>query len=260
VLSKVGPSLDAPAWLELSGPTAFARDGVIGTPDDLVRGDGALIVVGALADGRDPGTLDDRALDSARTDGEAARPLRLRFASGATIEGQPQRRARGADGRLLALELGNARLSLPGRPPELRQRFVFLAASHVAGAHAGAIDPRFHPDTAFSATLVPQPRTFSPADEQMLRLFQQAERAHNRGAMAMLEEFPRVHTALTRDAPSEWLLRWNLLESLLRVGAGAELAATLRGELERLEVDLGHHQPIASGLRYLDRAAGADAP
>lgn len=256
VLSGVGPRLDAPAWLELSGPSALARDGAIGMPDDVVRTDGALIIVGPLSDGRDPATLDEHALDDAR--GDATAPIVFRFASGATVEGHPQRRARGADGRLLALELANARLTLPGRPLETRRRFVMMAAGDVAGAHAGAIDPRFHPDTAFSATLVPKPRALTEAEGQMLRLYQQAERAHNRGAPAMLEEFPRVLAALTREAPGEWLLRWNLLESLLRVRAGAELAEKLRRELEQLEVDFAHLQPIASGLRYLDGRAPAN--
>lgn len=248
VLSAVGPGPAAPAWLELSGPTAFARDGVIGTPEALTRGEGALVVVGRLADGRDPASLDERAL---ARDGWDTRPLALRFASGATVEGRPQRQARGADGRLLALELTDVRLSLPGRAPETRPRHVLLAAGDVAGAHAGAIDPRFHPDTTFSAELVPKPRVFTDSEAQVLRLYQQAEQAHARGAAAMLEEFPRVHAALTRLAPREWLLRWNLLESLLRVKAGAELVAPLKQELERLEVEFDHLQPIASGLHYL---------
>ena len=162
------------------------------------------------------------------------------------------RRARAADGRLVALEFVDARLALPGRATEVRPRFVYLAAGDVAGAHAGAVDARFHPDTAFSTVRVPRPHTLPEADAQMLRLYQQAERAHNRGAPAMATEFPRVHDALVRAAPHEWLLRWNLLESLLRVGVDLPLTRQLRGELERLEVEFAHRQPITSGLRYLD--------
>jgi hypothetical protein len=71
--------------------------------------------------------------------------------------------------------------------------------------------------------------------------------------------FPRVHATLTREFPNEWLLRWNLLESLLRSAATSGqagpitrgLADELRAELERLEVALDRRQPIASGLRSL---------
>lgn len=252
VLSAVGPRPEAPVWLELSGPTAFARDGRIGGPSELARGDGALIVVGPLADGRDPSTLDDRGLEGS---GDGSDRLTLRFASGATVEGQPQRRSRGSDGRLVALELREARLSVPGRAPDTRARFVFLAAGAVTGAHAGAIDPRYHPETAFSDVRIPKHRAFPEAEQQMLGLYEEAERAHSGGAAAMAAEFPHVHAALSQQAPREWLLRWNLLESLLRVGAAPELARTLRRELEQLEVDFAHRQPIASGLRVLAGAA-----
>jgi len=89
----------------------------------------------------------------------------------------------------------------------------------------------------------------------MLRLYQQAERAHNRGVPAMAAEFPRIHAALTREAPREWLLRWNLLESLLRTGAAPELTEVLRQELEQLELAFAHREPIASGLNFLAQRA-----
>ena len=47
----------------------------------------------------------------------------------------------------------------------------------------------------------------------------------------------------------DWLLRWVLLAGLIKTGADARLAQALREELERLEVDLDHQQPIAMGLR-----------
>jgi phenylalanine-4-hydroxylase len=258
VLTGVGPAPDAPAWLELSGPTAFARNGLIPTaPDDpfgLCRGEDTLVVCGRLSDGREPSELDDRRLDELTRDGGGRTPLP--FASGATVEGVVRRRARAGAGRLLALELSDARLSLPGRADEVRPRFVLLAVGDIAGAHAGAQDARFHPDTKFSAVRVPKARAWPEQDAQMLRLYQQAERAHNRGASAMALEFPRVHEALRRQAPQEWLLRWNLLESLLRVGIDLPLIEQLRGELEHLEVAFAHRQPITSGLRYLEGRTG----
>jgi hypothetical protein len=75
------------------------------------------------------------------------------------------------------------------------------------------------------------------------------------GAHRMRGEFPGVLAALDREFPREWLLRWNLLESLLKAGDVGPVSQSLRVELERLEVELEHREPIASGLRYLARDA-----
>jgi len=60
-----------------------------------------------------------------------------------------------------------------------------------------------------------------------------------------------VHDELQRYYSDEWLLRWNLLESLYKLGQRIPLATTLKGELEELELKFANRQPIASGLRYL---------
>ena len=151
------------------------------------------------------------------------------------------------------VELGDVRVSLPGRPPHDRARYVLLGAGDPVGAHAGAVDPPTIPHTAFSGVRVPKPRTLPENARRLLSLYQQAERAHNMGVEAMKNEFPRVHAALVRDQPQEWLLRWNLLESLLKVRDDGPLTHKLRAELEVLEVNLDYKQPIASGLDYLAR-------
>jgi hypothetical protein len=56
---------------------------------------------------------------------------------------------------------------------------------------------------------------------------------------------------LVRNYPTEWLLRWNLLESLMKLGVRGELAVTLERELELLERHYQGREPIASGLTYL---------
>lgn len=72
----------------------------------------------------------------------------------------------------------------------------------------------------------------------------------------VLPVFERLHRDLERDFPNDWLLRWNLLESLQKLGIQGELAETLRAELTKLEVYYEYRQPIASGLRYLAAALG----
>ncbi|MCL2450752.1 MAG: hypothetical protein FWD17_17540, partial [Polyangiaceae bacterium] len=107
----------------------------------------------------------------------------------------------------------------------------------------------------FSATRVPAAVPLSPERARLLALYDRAAFAHRAGAGAMAAVFPAVRAALDRDHPSEWLLRWNLLESCLKSRVDPGLAAALRADLERLEVAHGHLQPIASGLRYLERLA-----
>jgi hypothetical protein len=89
----------------------------------------------------------------------------------------------------------------------------------------------------------------------LLTLYQQAARAHRAGRLALEAEFPRIVTRLEQDFPDEWLLRWNLLESLLKAGAAGPLGSRLREELELLESKFERREPIASGLRYLSRSA-----
>jgi hypothetical protein len=108
---------------------------------------------------------------------------------------------------------------------------------------------------------VPRPRAL-PADERAaLALFERAARAHRAGGGdAMVEVFASVHQALEGAHPREWLLRWNMLESLLRARAAPALCRELTGELERIEVALDRRQPVASALRYLSESAPAPTP
>jgi phenylalanine-4-hydroxylase len=253
-VTALGPNPQSPAWIEFAGPTAFAWQGTIRPEQEQLRSsDGRVVVTGPMADGQVPDQLDDRAIDTA-CDPATARAT-FRFASGAEVSGRIDRRARDESGWLMHLELTDARVVLPGRPPLTYARYVLLAAGDPTGARAGAVDPAFHPETTFSDIRVPKPRQLPPDEQQMLRLFQQAERAHNRGAAAVRSEFPQVHAILERDEPQEWLLRWNLLESLLSAGIHGPLTSALQAELEQLEISFQHQQPIASGLRYLSRRA-----
>ncbi|HEX3595186.1 MAG TPA: hypothetical protein VHU80_08795, partial [Polyangiaceae bacterium] len=60
--------------------------------------------------------------------------------------------------------------------------------------------------------------------------------------------------------PDEWLLRWNLLESLVKLGERPDLVARLERDLERLELHFERREPIATGLAYVRSLAGRDPP
>ncbi len=207
------------------------------------------MLVGRLDDGTLLDLVTDQAL-AARLDATSGRH-RFRFDRGAEVEGRLQRTVRHADGRLVLLELGPARLTVPGAPPREVARYLLLATGDVVTAHAGASDAKYHADTPFSPLRVPRPAACPPEEREVLELFERAERAFRSGTEEMVAAFPQIHAALERDFPEEWLLRWNMLESLLRAGVLEPLARTLWTELERLELAFDGREPIASGLRYL---------
>jgi hypothetical protein len=146
-------------------------------------------------------------------------------------------------------------LTFPGLVPLEVAHYPLLAADDVVTAHAGAIDAKHYPDTPFSSQRVPKPRTLPGRERALQALYERAQHAHGAGRDDIAHVFPAIHATLQRDFPQEWLLRWNLLESLLKVGDRSALAQALRTELEGLEVSFHYREPIASGLRYLSELA-----
>lgn len=237
-----------PAWLQFEDSVALAWERRLEPAlAELGRFDRHFVLTGALADGSALSFEPERC--------PSARRRRFEFASGAIVEGRVERTARANDGRWLYCELSDAELDLPGRPRERLARFVLTPAGEFVSAEAGAIDPRYYPECASSGERVPKPRVLASDEQRLLTLFERAARAHDAGPRAMQEAFPEVEAALGREFPRDWLLRWNLLESLDKSGGDGELRARLRAELEALEIALGYRQPIATGLRYLAQRA-----
>lgn len=247
VLDEVGPTPKEPAWLWFKDATAFAEDGVIGAGDDARQPFGCIVLTGNPAFGESVQELGQRA--------ELAGRASLRFASGAAVEGLVERLTPGPSGRWTRMQVSDARLTLPGRPPITRERCVVLAAGHPLTAHAGSVDPAYYPETAFSSVRIPRARRYAPREQRLQSLYAQAERAHRRGAESVRAAFPHVFDVLVRKYPGEWLLRWNLLESLLKARESGPIVGAVRADLEALEVGYDHRQPIASGLAYLSRRA-----
>lgn len=249
VLTEAGPGGVNPSWLRFAGPVGFAWDGVIGDAQRDLRPAEQLVVTGTLRGG----ARLDRASDTelARLRDERSGRHVFEYATGARVEGRLVRHARRADERLLHLVLADARVELPGRAPASLEEFVLIPAGDFVTAQAGAVDPSYFPDTEFPGTRVPKPRELPERDLDLLELYQAALSAHEAGPAAMLDAFPHIHARLGRDFPREWLLRWNLLESLEKRSLDAPRAASLKAELESLEIALNYEQPIATGLRYL---------
>ena len=121
------------------------------------------------------------------------------------------------------------------------------------GAHAGA-PADFYPETELPQTLVPKAHSIRPRENDMLELYEAALGVLRSSlGTEVVPVFERIHRALNERFEHDWLLRWNLLESLQKLGLKAELGEDLRRELEQLEVFYQYRQPIASGLSYLSR-------
>ncbi len=132
------------------------------------------------------------------------------------------------------------------------ERGTLLLAPTLSGARAGAADPDFYEATDFSGVRAPKPRSYPPKERAMIALYQRALAAHTHASdAALLTEFQKLHSALVSDFPHDWLLRWNMLESLVKRSKHGPLTRQLRQELTELEHLYEGKQPIASGLTYL---------
>ena len=130
-----------------------------------------------------------------------------------------------------------------------------LAAEVFCIARAGASDPAFHRPTKRSTLRVPKARRLPEREARLQDLYVRGESVMARVLDGQARsELERLHRQLQLDFPDEWLLRWNLLETLLKLGERHGLSSELQGELEALEVRYEHREPITSGLRYLARA------
>jgi phenylalanine-4-hydroxylase len=252
VLREVGPELAQPGFLGFEGRLRVTppdmHAGVVEPAPELTD-DAAWVLTGKLHDGTWLADRDVSALLHRRAD--------FRFASGARVEGTLEKAVRSTGGPLSHLVLTQATLALPGRPPRAVPQFVLFALRDVHTARAGAVDPTYHEETSFPNTRVPKPRVFSADQGALLELYERAAAAHASGVAGVRAQFPRIYEEMVQQFPNEWLLRWNMLESLLKVSAERPLEKVLVSDLERLELHFECKEPIASGLRYLSRLAAA---
>ena len=182
-----------------------------------------------------------------QADGETPRAVRL---SGACTLIEPDRglsASRRSDGLLLLLGVNDEGAAGMQEEPTLHAR-----GARVVAVEAGAPDG-YEPATAPSGLRVPQPRDFDAAQREVLGLYERALVAFRAlGGRELEAACAAVVARLDAAYPDEWLLRFNLLESLVRAGeGGAALRGKLEADLERLELRFGGREPIATGLAYV---------
>ncbi len=255
VLARVCGGYEQPAYLQLSGPCALAVGGrnLEGHgPEGHPEGYGT--PVGRLEDGTALSTL--AATDLARFASSAdARRLRLRFASGVEVEGRFLATRCDDAGRLQLIRFedatvtrGDERLFEPAWGV-----YDMAVGEAVWSAFAGPADAEPYAASEYPAILAPlrQPRVHD--DALVIDFYREALRLwENPEAPDLVTRFGFLGESLRENFPDDWLLRWNLLECLCKVGRGASVAATLRGELLAIEKRNPDELPISMGLRYLD--------
>jgi phenylalanine-4-hydroxylase len=234
------------AAVSLQGDCAIAlADTVL---SELPRQSGYVLPLGRLENGS---ALSALTLDKLRGFCDDAGRLRLRTQQGVQIEGRMLRHRERA-GRVAVVHLADCTLRCAGEVlHRSSEPFPLLLAERVISAHA-ALPLGYLAPTALRETKIPKPRLFPPAHARLIQRYDDALAELRKGFDAdVVHTFERIHAALEASYPEDWLLRWNLLESLAKLGKGAALGADLTRELERLELRYAHREPIATGLAYV---------
>jgi phenylalanine-4-hydroxylase len=251
VVSRLRESAGTLEAVEFTGPCAIAADGDIVA--DLPRTQGYLLPLGALADGKSLSELNAHALTRAGSE------IRLALRSGIVVRGTLLRSVERA-GRAAVLLFAECVIE---RGAEVlwhsRDPHPLVLAERVVSAHA-APPQDYYGATEFSGTRVPKPRALDADRRSMIALYEEALATLRQSfGSAVVPSFIAIHRELCDRYPDEWLLRWNLLESLLKLRAGSELQAQLARELEQLEIRYAHREPIATGLGYLRTLVSEDS-
>ncbi|HWZ92294.1 MAG TPA: aromatic amino acid hydroxylase [Polyangiaceae bacterium] len=216
---------------------------------------GYRLPVGPLSDGTLVASLTPEALAARYRHGVRTR---LRFACGAELEGELEATSQNRQGQIATARFKDYVLHSE-RGAGFREAgpsYLLCAVNEVITAQAGAIDPAFFPESEQSSVRVPKPRTLAERERALLALYERAVAACcERLGSSVETAFSAIHGELNAHFGDEWLLRWNLLESLCKLGERGPLARTLEAELAALEIRFSHREPIATGLRYLSALA-----
>jgi hypothetical protein len=252
VLDQCGKLADAVTWLQFAGRTALYSHSVpLRWRDVALESTDYRVPLGSFT-----ATHDWTPQSGTRLEGDVT----FRYDSGAQVAGHALDTIFGRDGEVTAVILAQATVRVPDRPPYYDSEPYPLVFGEVVRGYAGAAHPSYHPILHAPHGLVPRPRTRSSAERQLLMLYERALESWRAQGSDVIRTFDEIHEALNRHFPDEWLLRWNLLESLLKIGStnvlhssGQSLAARVQRELEALEIRYRHKEPIATGLRSLLR-------
>ena len=185
--------------------------------------------------------------------------FRLTTNSGITITGRIAQTIERSE-RVACLLLHDAYIRSSDAQLQQRTKLLPLVlATTIKSVSAGG--PAGHePPTQPSGQTVPKPHTLDEAQLEMLTLYQRALEAFNSlGGQKLSAACAAIIKRLDEAYPEDWLLRFNVLESLTKAGEDAALQGKLQHDLERLELRYAGREPIATGLAYV-RALAQSTP
>jgi phenylalanine-4-hydroxylase len=233
-----------PAWVQLSGAPRLLKHGV--PIDDARCPNEYVLALGVLRDGRSLSTLSRDDLARRTEDGT----LRLELSSGVKLSGSV-REAHVSDGRVEWAACENFELLLPNGQMFRAHSLYPLALGTLVSVAAGAPAAYFGSSEP-SPLFVPRPRWFEAREHNLLCLYEQAvEGWKSLGGNELVTRFESITRELDRAYPDDWLLRWNLLESLVKVSQQGALTEQLTRDLELLEIKYLQLEPIATGLAHI---------
>lgn len=256
-----------PIYLGFDGPCALAiADTILGAHTQKAHPQGFGCPIGVLDDGTPPHTLDPKMLQKRGTlASEAPNRCRFRFKSGVQIDGiwqgaqtrsdlSPTEKSKKQDTTLI-VQLKDCTVSLPNGDIVFQPEwgiYDWALASDVSTCHAGPADLAYWPSSQFSAESYPPQRTLSGKNAALAALYQQAVDAWRQDLPSMVTQFSQIHTDLCQNHPEEWLLRWNILECLVKADRHAcDLAQKIIAELSIRAAQEPSDGPLAFGLSYL---------
>lgn len=250
VVSSLESMHGQPALVGISGAPMLSRSEKplqgLTCPNEL------LLPLGKLAHGRPLSALSPEILQDHVKDGT----LSLRLQSGIHLTGTLLDHTQHAGLVDLVLLAGFVLTHPDGRVFRAQARYPLPLANNVLTARAGAPDECLSTSAPPKAR-VPHPRWFSAEESEILALYERAQTSMQRlGGEALVQAFEAIAVELRRNHPSDWLLRFHLLEGLARLGEGEALSAQLCLELEALEIRHLHREPIATGLAYVRNLFG----
>jgi len=245
------------AFLRFTGPCALARnDRQLPGHGRETHPNGIGLPLGRLESGIAIADLTEYGLDRLGYRGPGSR-ISLRYKSGVRVEGNLNRFLTDDQGHLLTLTLSDCWVALGDRAlfsPDMGDCHLG-AGETVRSAFAGAADLCYWPASDFPAKRVPKPKNYGPADQKLLRLFQEVGAARGSDDVdAALSVYERASDTLTREFPNHWLLPWNILENLTELDRGVRIAAKLKAFMKAIEDERPREVPITVGLRYLGLA------
>jgi len=249
---------DQPCYLKFAGPCALAmEDRILEGHGRDYHAQGFGSPLGRLEGGTALSECTAADLEPFGYQGPGSN-VRLAFASGVLVEGRLDRVTLNRQGRLALLSFNDCRVFRGETMLFLPEwgTFDMAVGESVLTARAGSVDQAFWPSTRFSEKRVPTAKQYGIGDRELVALFHRCRVVATEGTSADVEKvFREALGQMKRHYPDQWLLSWNLLESLKKLGHTGNLVKEIKNFMLEIENRKPKDVPVTMGLKYLGMAS-----